>query len=911
MTIRNLDLLFNPTNVVLIGASERHGSIGKHVAENLLKGGFKGEIAFINPKRDEILGKPCFKSVDRLPFTPGLAVIATPPETVPGVVDELGRKGCRAAVVITAGVSGDLRKRMLEAARPHLLRIIGPNCLGMQVPRLGLDASFAQVLGKPGSVALVSQSGAITTAMLDWAAVEGVGFSHVVSIGDAADVDLGDMLDYLAGETTSRAVFLYIESVGDARKFMSAARRCARVKPVIAIKAGRHPEGAKAAASHTGALAGSDNVYGAALRRAGVLRVTDLDAMFDAAEMLAYVPAMPGDRVAVVTNGGGAGVLAVDSLTDFHGALAQLAPETVDALDAVLPPTWSHGNPVDIIGDAGPERYRATLDAVLADPTADAVLVINCPTALASSLDGAKAVVAAVQDMRAKGRNKPVIANWLARQDETGIRDAFAAAKIPSYETPVAAVRGMMHLVHYRRAQTELMQTPPALPENLVFDAGAVSAEIAQVLAEKRDLMTEPEAKAVLAAYGIPTVPTRVARTPEEAGEAAAELLRRSPSVVVKILSRNLSHKSDIGGVRLDLMSAEAVETATHQMLTAIGEARPDAILEGVTVQPMVRRPNAYELILGITTDPTFGPVILFGAGGTGVEAIGDTAMSLTPLDLKLARDLIASTRIYKLLKGFRDRPPVDLDGLALCLVKLSSLAVQHRAIRELDINPLLIDAKGMIALDARIKVVDPAEHKPVPCAIRPYPVRWEAHETLLDGSPVTVRPIRPDDEHFYPSFMSHVTPEDLRLRLFSPVRQFSHHFLARLTQIDYAREMAFIAVRPAEDGGPSEMLGVARFFADPDYEKGEYAVLIRSDLKGRGLGWVLMRQLIGYAREEGLKQLYGSVLEENTGMLQMCQALGFHIARDPDDARVFAVTLDLSSPAVDEVLKTWQHHVK
>jgi len=910
MTIRNLDLLFNPASVVLVGASERHGSIGKHVAENLLKGGFKREIAFINPKHAALFGKRCFQSIGALPFVPGLGVVATPPETVPGIIDELGRKGCRAAVVITAGVSGDLGKAMLEAARPHLLRIIGPNCLGMQVPHLNLDASFAQVLAKPGGVALVSQSGAITTAMLDWAAVEGVGFSHVVSIGDAADVDLGDMLDYLAGEVTSRAVFLYIESVRDARKFMSAARRCARVKPVIAIKAGRHPEGAKAAASHTGALAGSDSVYGAALRRAGVLRVVDLDAMFDAVEMLAHVPSMPGDRVAIVTNGGGAGVLAVDSLTDFRGQLATLSPETLAALNAALPPTWSHGNPVDIIGDAGPDRYGASLEAVLADPNTDAVLVMNCPTALASSLDGAKAAVSAVEKARAEGRNKPVIASWLTRREEVEIRKTFAGAKIPAYNTPLAAVRGMMHLVHYRRAQAELMQTPPALPGDLVFDAGTVNAEIERVLAEKRELMTEPEAKAVLAAYGIPTVPTRVARTPEEAGEAATELLRHSPSVVVKILSRDLTHKSDIGGVRLDLMSGEAVESATHQMLTAIAEARPNAILEGVTVQPMIRRPNAYELILGITTDPTFGPVILFGAGGTGVEAIGDTAMALTPLDLKLARELIASTRVYKLLKGFRDRPPVDLDGLALCLVKLSSLAVSHRAIRELDINPLLIDKKGMIALDARIKVQDPVTHPPVPCAIRPYPRRWEERETLLDGSPVTVRPIRPDDEHLYPLFMSRVTQEDLRLRLFSPVRQFSHQFLARLTQIDYAREMAFVAVRPAEDG-TSEMLGVTRFFADPDYEKGEYAVLIRSDLKGRGLGWVLMRQLIGYAREEGLKTLYGSVLDENTGMLQMCRDLGFHMMRDPDDGRVFAVTLDLGSHAVDEVLKNWQHYAK
>ncbi len=902
MTIRNLDLMFQPKSVVLIGASERPGSIGLHVAKNLLHGGFAGEIGFVNPGHRTVLGRPCFHDIGSLPFTPGLAVVATPPNTVPGVIDELGRKGCRAAVVITAGVTGELAQAMLHAAKPYLLRIVGPNCLGVQMPGLKLDASFAHTLAKPGDIALVSQSGAIALAMLDWAAVEGVGFSHVVSIGDAADVDLGDMLDYLAGDITSRAVFLYIEFVAHAAKFMSAARRCARAKPVIAIKAGRHPEGAKAAASHTGALAGSDSVYDAALRRAGVLRVLDLDEMFDAAEVLARVKRLAGSRLAIVTNGGGAGVLAADTLADTRGTLANLEPATLEALNAVLPPTWSHGNPIDIIGDAGPDRYRATMEAVLKDANTDAVLVMNCPTALASSVDAAKATVEAVGNKRRQGYAKPVIAVWLAQSEAREVRPLFASAGIPDFETPRDAVEGVMQLARYSRAQDELMQTPPALPRSH-FNSEAVEAAIAHTLAGGRTLMTEPEAKAALIAYGIPTVPTRVAATPEEAGRAASDLLRGCTSVVVKILSPNLTHKSDIGGVRLDLASAELAEKAARQMLADIKSAAPGAILYGVTVQPMIQRPRAYELILGITTDHTFGPVILFGAGGTGVEAIGDTAMSLTPLDMKLARDLIASTRIYKLLKGFRDRPPVDLDGLALCLVKLSALAVQHRAIRELDINPLLIDEKGMIALDARIKVEDPAIHPPVPCAIRPYPTEWERKHALKDGSEILVRPIRPDDERFYNRFMELLTPEDVRLRLFLPVREFSHSFLARMTQIDYAREMAFIALRPLADGS-EEMLGVARFFADPDYEKGEYAAIVRSDFQGQGLGWALMLQLIRYAKSEGLKVLHGSVLRENTHMLQMCRELGFDVERDPDDASVMKVTLDLDSAAVAALLK-------
>jgi acetyltransferase len=897
MTIRNLDHFFQAKSVALIGASNREGSIGLTIARNLLRSGYAGKIACVNPHHSDVRGLVCYPSVEDLPFAPELGIVATPPETVPDIIAALGAKGCKAAVVITAGIKGDIAQRMLNAAKPHLLRIIGPNCLGIQVPGILLDASFAQVLAMPGDIALVSQSGAIMAAMLDWAAARHVGFSHAVSIGDALDVDFGDMLDYLAGDTTSRAVFLYIESVTHAAKFMSAARRCARAKPVIAIKAGRRPEGAKAAASHTGALAGSDTVYDAALRRAGILRVLELNGLFDAAETLNCIKSIQGKRLAIVTNGGGAGVLAADTLSDFGGTLAALDAKTMETLDKVLPPTWSHGNPIDIIGDAGPERYRAAMAAALSDEGSDAVLVMNCPTALASSLDAAKATVeAAAVHRRTNSNAKPVLASWLGDGASHSIRSLFQGAKIPYFATPGAAVRGVMQLVRYGNAQAELMQTPPALPANLTFDAAAVDAAIARTLQEGRAMMTEPEAKAVLAAYGIPTVPTRVAATPQEARNAAAELLRVYSSVVVKILSPDLTHKSDLGGVRLDIASADDVERVARQMLESIKAAKPGAELRGFTVQPMIRRSDAYELILGITTDPTFGPVVLFGAGGTGVEAIGDTAMALTPLDLKLASELIASTRIYKLLRGFRDRPAADLEGLALSLVKISSLAVHHRAIRELDINPMLVDEKGMLALDARIRVVDPAVHPAPPPAIRPYPSKWERRVRLQDGSEVYIRPIRPDDERLYAKFNSRVTPEDSRLRLFAPVRELSHQFLARLTQIDYAREIAFIALA---DGDEPEMLGVVRFFADPDYERAEYAVMVRSDLKGHGLGWILMRHLIAYAVAEGLSILQGSVLRENQTMLQMCRELGFSVNVDMSDPHVCSVALDLKSDAV------------
>jgi acetyltransferase len=902
MTIRNLRFLFRPQSVALIGATERPGSIGLHVAENLLQAGFAGEVAFVNPKHTTILGRPCYPSTDAIPFVPQLGIVATPPTAVPAVISDLGRKGARAGVVITAGVTGDLAQQMLEAAQPYLLRIIGPNCLGIQVPQLRLDASFAQTFAKSGDIAVVSQSGAITTAMLDWAAVEGVGFSHLVSIGDAADVDVGDMLDYLADEAGTRAVFLYIEAVTHAAKFMSAARRCSRIKPVIAIKAGRHPEGAKAAASNTGALAGSDNVYGAALRRAGILRVPDLDEIFEAAEVLARVRSVRGSRLSIITNGGGAGVLAADTVADLGGTLASLDQQTLGALNTVLPATWSHCNPIDIIGDAGPARYAAAVEAAMSGGNDDALLIINVPTALASSVDAAKAAIEAVRKSRKLGATKPVVASWLARSAAAEVKPLFREAKIPDFETPTAAVRGTMQLARYGQAQSELMQTPPALPADLVLDPGLVDRSIARVLQDQRNLMTEPEAKAVLLAYGIPTVPTYVAASPEKAKAAALELFKNYPSAVVKILSPNLTHKSDLGGVRLDLTSADEVEKAASQMLHGIKLLRPDAVLHGVTVQPMIKKPDAYELILGITIDPTFGPVILFGAGGTGVEAIGDTAMALTPLDLKLASDLIASTRIYKLLKGFRGQPAADLAGLALCLVKLSALAVQHRAIRELDINPLLANDKVMIALDARIRVEDPAKHPPVPSAIRPYPLRWETRQKLLDGSEVFIRPIRPDDERFYAHFMPRMTQEDIRLRLFRPVRELSHEFLVRMTQIDYGREMAFIALR-SQAAEAQEMLGVVRFFADPDYENAEYAVLVRSDLKGLGLGWALMRHLIRYARSEGLKSLHGTVLKENATMIQMCKELGFEVLPDPGDSMVYAVNLDIRSEAVTRLL--------
>ncbi len=896
MTIRNLDFLFRPASVALFGASEQPGSVGSTVAANLVSGGFNGPVWFVNPKHKDVQGRPCYAGTKELPGTPELAVIAIPAQYVPGVVADLGEAGCRAAVVLSAGVEDELETKMLKAARPHGLRILGPNCIGLLMGRTGLNASFSHTSPIPGDVALVSQSGALLTSVLDWANGRQIGFSLMASVGNMSDVDFGDMLDYLAGDVSSNAVLLYMEGIKHAGKFMSAARRAARSKPVIVIKTGRHASAAKAAASHTGALAGSDEVYDAAFRRAGVLRVPDLDELFIAAETAERIGAIPGERLTILTNGGGAGVLAADALADENGELAELSDDTKAKLNEILPQTWSGANPVDIIGDAGPERYRKAMEVLLGAPETEAILVMNCPTALASSEEIGEAVIETVNASKSYGRHKPVVANWLGSVAAAKAREMFAEADIPSFETPRQAVRGFMHLVHYSRAQKELMRAPPMLPRQLSFDAEAAKSQIDKVLRSGRSMMTEPQAKRLLQAYDVPVVPAYEASTPDEVREAASNILRDYSAVVLKIISHDISHKSDVGGVRLDITSAERAEAAAQEMLERVGKSRPEARIEGVSVQPMVHGKLAHELIVGMSEDATFGPVILFGAGGTAVEVVKDTAMALPPLDLKLAQDMIRETRISRLLRGYRDRPAADIDAIALTLVKVSYLVSQHPEIRELDINPLRADENGAVALDARV-VLASVDAKPrTPMAIRPYPREWEQSITLEGLGDVFVRPIRPDDESLYERMIARMDAGDLRLRFFSPQRHMSRKFLARLTQIDYGREIAFVALTPDE----TEMLAVARFFADPDYRNAEYAVMTRSDLKGRGLGWRMMRHLIDYARAEGLERLHGSVLAENSTMLRMCRDLGFEIRHDPEDPAVYQVELPLNDHGAD-----------
>lgn len=893
MSIRNLDPLFDPASVAVFGASSRPSSVGATVWRNLRHGQFKGSVYAVNPKHRELGGEPVYARAADLPAVPDLAVICTPPATVAGLIEDLGAFGTRAVVVLSAGMDAAQRQAMQLAARPCLLRILGPNCIGLLAPHIGLNASFAQIDALPGELAFVSQSGALVTAMLDWARARAIGFSHVVSLGEHADVDFGDMLDYLASDAKTRAILLYIESIESPRKFMSAARAAARNKPVIVVKAGRSQQGQRAAASHTGALAGSDLVYDAAIARAGMLRVDTLQQLFLAAETLTRFRTNPCAQLTILTNGGGAGVMAADAASHAGVRLSDLGDATLARLNAVLPANWSHGNPVDIIGDAPVERYTQALQALNDDPAAGAVLFIHAPTAIVPSAEIARAL--APLAVRTPPR---LMACWLGEAAVAEARQTFQDAGIASYPTPEEAVRAFAMLVAYRRNQAQLMEapasTPPATPADPGAGMAAVRALVRQVLATGRDMLTEPEAKAVLAACRIPVVATRSVDAQPQAAAAAAEAL--GFPVALKILSADISHKSDVGGVVLNLASAAEVRDAAQAMLAHVRQAQPQARIDGFTVQQMLRRSHAHELIVGASIDPTFGPVILFGQGGTSVEVVADRAMALPPLNEPLARALVQRTRVAKLLRGFRDTPAADQDSLHAVLVAVSQLLVDIPEVAELDINPLIVNPDGAIALDARIRLSAQAPAGARNFAIRPYPA--DLVETIdWQGRRLTLRPIRPEDEAQHLEFIEHLDPADLRMRIFYSRRGIERSELARLTQIDYEREMAIVAVAPGPQG-VEQTLGAVRAVADPDNIDAEFGVIVRSDLKGTGLGLLLMQKLIRTLRERGTQRLVGTVLSENQRMLALARELGF-VQSWPDrmDGTV-AIHLLLQPPA-------------
>jgi acetyltransferase len=892
MPTRNIKALLRPQSVAVIGATNKANAPGSVIMRNLLQANFAGAIMPVTSEHHAVGGVLAYPDVASLPEAPDLALICTPANTVPGVMRALGERGTKAACIMTPALGlafEESGRTVLEAAlaeaRSFGMRVLGPNTMGILVPGIGLNASFAHEHAAPGKIAFVSQSGALCTAVLDWARPKNIGFSHFIHLGDAADLDFGDVLDYLGSDPSTRAILLYIETIHERRNFMSAARAAARNKPVLAIKAGRSIEGARAASSHTGAMAGSDAVFDAAMRRAGMLRVTDIEEIFGAVETLARSRPMKGQRLAILTNGGGIGVIAADDLADGGGRLAELSPETVAKLAALLPPNWSRGNPVDVVGDADGARYVKALNIILDSKEADAVLVMHAPTAISSPTEVAEAVIKCIKEHPRAN----VMTCWVGAEAVAEARRLFGEAAVPTYDTPRAAVQAFLHLIEYRRNQDLLMEVPASAPSEFIPDTELARRIIEGAKANEDGVLREPEAKAVLAAYGIPIIDTKIAKTPAEAGRLAQDM---NAPVALKILSPDIVHKSDVGGVMVNLNGAFEVEKSANAMIDRVHAAIPDARIDGFTVQRVApRRPGHQELIVGVATDPVFGPVILFGKGGVAVEVIADSAVALPPLNMNLAAELVSRTKVCRLLGGYRGRPPANMDAIYLTLIQLSQLVIDIPEIVELDINPLIADHEGVVALDARIKIGKPKEG-PDRLAIRPYPKELEEWFTMTDGRKTLLRPIRPEDEPNHHILVSRMTPEDIRFRFFGLVHELPHTEMARLTQIDYDREMAFIGEIDLPDGN-KETLGVVRTVTDPDNECAEFAILVRSDLKGTGLGKRLLVKMIEYCRSRGTGSIVGQVLRENQRMLRFVEHLGF-VPVKTIDGDIVEMELDL-----------------
>lgn len=889
MSVRNLDHLFKPTSIALIGASNEPGSPGAALAENLVGQGFPGQT-FLVGDAAEVQGVATVPGIDKLPEVPDVAIITTPAETVPELIAALGQRGTKGAIVIPAGFAdvGEagmaLQQRMLDAAKPHVLRVVGPNCLGVAIPEINLNASLLKTKVLKGSLAFASQSGAVLSTVVDWATYRGVGFSHLVSVGDMADVDFGDILDFWLADPKTRAILLHMEGLKDARKFMSAARAASRTKPVVVIKTGRTLEGARAAFAHTGWLTGEDAIYDAAFKRAGMLRVGDLSELFAAVETLGMGTRVKGDRLAILSNGGGMGVLATDALMHHGGRMAALADGTVEKLAALLPSTCSPVNPVDIASDADPERYAQALEIMLADDRLDAILVLNSPVAEDRVDTNADAVIETV-----KKKRRPVLTCWLGKEIPRPARRRFGTAKLPTYDTPENAIQGFMHLVTYQRSQEMLLQAPTAIELHPQPDVGAVRELCRRALDAGRDWLTEPESKRLLQLYALPVVRTETAATPAEAGRLGSRMTTR---IALKILSPDIVHKSDVAGVVLNLSHQQAIERAADAMLRRVRERVPEARIEGFSVQEMVEMPGGTELIIGARTDPLFGPVIEFGAGGLADEALEDRAVALPPLNLELAREMISQTRVFRLLRGYRTTPAAAIDQIGLALVKVAQLMADVDLVDEVNVNPLIANANGVLALDARIRLRVPERRGTQRFAIRPYPSELEKLVTLRDGTPILLRPIRPADAPELMDMIAKSNLEDLRMRFFTAMKQLPPALAARLTQIDYDREIAFVG--HALNGERDGLWGVGRLHADPDRQRAEYAVMTRSDISGRGLGLRLMQEIIEHGRRTGVHEVFGEVLSENERMLTMCERLGFRRERS-DDPDVAHMVLDLT----------------
>lgn len=884
-----LDSIFAPQTVAVIGASERPGSVGRAVLWSLVSSPFGGTVFPVSEKRNSVLGIKAYRRIGDIPEQVDLAVVVTPAATVPGVIRECVQAGVGGVIVISAGfkehgeTGKELEQQILEEIKSTHLRIIGPNCLGVMNPLTGLNATFAPNIARAGNVAFISQSGALCTAILDWAQREMVGFSAFVSIGSMLDVGWGDLIDYLGNDPRTHSIVIYMESIGDARSFISAAREVSLSKPVIVIKAGRTDAAAQAAASHTGTLTGSDEVLDAAFRRCGVLRVNSVADLFYMAEVLAKQPRPKGPRLAIVTNAGGPGVLAADALIANGGQLAELSAKTMQQLDQLLPPHWSHNNPIDMLGDALPERYAKVLEIAAADPNIDGLLAITCPQGMAEPTQTADRLKA-----YATTTGKPVLASWMGGAEVAAGIDILNRAGIPTFPFPDTAARIFDYMWLYSYNLRGLYETPILRSQEKETDPAAAQAIVHRARQSGRNILTEFESKQLLSAYGIPTVPTVVALSEAEALQSAQET---GYPVVLKLHSESITHKTDVGGVELNLMDKAAVRKAYRAIEKRVNEKTGAGNFLGVTVQPMVKRAG-YELIVGSSVDAQFGPVILFGTGGQLVEVFQDRALALPPLNTTLARRMMEQTKIFEALQGVRGQAAVDIAALEELLVRFSHLVVEQRWIKEIDINPLLASAEGFVALDARVVLYgqDVREDKLPRFAVRPYPIQYAATWKMKNGKPLTIRPIRPEDEPLMVGFHQKLSERTVYLRYFQPLKlsqRTAHERLRRICFSDYDREM--VLVGEFSHGGVAEIIAVGRLSKLHARDEGELAVLVDDRFQHLGIGTELYKRLIQIAREENLKRLQCTVLTENREMQAICQKLGFHLSADPEDGTVRA----------------------
>ena len=893
----SLDAIFRPRSVAVIGATERPGSVGRTTLVNLTASSFAGAIYPVNPEHPEILGKRAYRSIAEVPGPVDLAVIVTPAATVPGVIGECIDAGVRSAVVISAGFrergaeGKALEQQIAEQLRRGRLRLIGPNCLGVMNPVVGLNATFAQTMARKGNVAFLSQSGALLTAILDWSLREEVGFSSFVSTGSMLDVGWGDLIDYFGYDANTQSILIYMESIGDARSFLSAAREVAMAKPIIVIKAGRTEAASKAASSHTGALTGSDEVFDAALRRCGVLRVRSIADLFHMAEVLSKQPRPAGPRLMILTNAGGPGVLATDSLIGNGGELAPLSGESREAFDKLLPPHWSHGNPIDILGDADPDRYASALEIAMRDPGSDGLLAILAPQGMTDP-----ASVAGRLARYAKGQGKPLLASWMGATEVEKGRAILNAAGIPTFDYPDTAARAFEYMWRYTDHLRGLYETPSIADDPGVAQERARKAAgiLAAVTAQDRTLLTEFESKQILALYDIPAVPTQIARSADEAVELAREI---GVPVVLKLHSYTLTHKTDVGGVKLDLRTPEAVREAFRAIESAALAHGGAESFQGVTVQPMVHR-EGYELILGSSVDPQFGPVLLFGSGGQLVEIYRDRALALPPLNTTLAQRMMEQTKIYKALGGVRGRKPVDLRALERLLVRFSYIPMELPRIKEIDINPLLASPDGLTALDARIVLFDASVlDADLPrAAIRPYPAQYVWQWKAKSGEEMLIRPIRPEDEPLTARFHESLSEQTVFLRYFHMENlssRVAHDRLLRKCFLDYDREIALVAEAKNAATGAREILGVGRLTRERDPREGELAVLIADRVQRMGLGTELIRRLIEVARREKFERIVARTIPENTAMRSLAERFGF-VTQTTTDLSVVKAVLTL-----------------